>query len=53
MALHKSWGTSSCLIALFEPREAWVVVRFASWGATATGGKARKLAETARQPEQR
>jgi hypothetical protein len=54
MALRKSWGTSSCLIALFEPREAWVVVRFASWGATTTtGGKARKLAETARQPEQR
>ena len=53
MALRKSWGTSSCLIALFEPREAWVVVRFATWVATATGGKARKLAETAGQPEQR
>jgi hypothetical protein len=53
MALRKSWGTSSSLIALFEPREAWVVVRFASWGATTTGGRARKLAETARQPEQR
>jgi hypothetical protein len=38
MALRKSWGTSSCLIALFEPREAWVVVRFATWGATTTGG---------------